>query len=345
MRINQRGNITPATPTTQNMIYPIDRFIILNEGSTVSYFQRSIDTNTTPALLSNSNFIFRNCIQLRRDTAGAGDDYVAIEQAIEGFNISDLLFGTSSASPITLSFWLYTDMATGDPGLGQYHILVRNGNNTQYYFANYTISASNTWQYITLTIPGCTVGTWDTTTSIGLAIRFMFAANSSKYRSTASYNSWHTPSSFLQDYPDSSKRLTSGKSVWITGVQLEKGSVATPFEFRPYPIELQLCQRYCQLRGNGILGRLTSDLKAFQSGFSIVPPMRSTTITASKLTPTSTITFGVLGFQDQTTDSGASIAISPAGKYFAIIWSTPFTGAQSGAICIMYNDIILSSEF
>jgi hypothetical protein len=171
-------------------------------------------------------------------SVGSGD-FFTIGQRIEGLNVADLGWGTANASAVTLSFKVYSSL-TGTFG----GALTNSAINRSYPFT-YTISSANTWTTISVTIAGDTSGTWLTTNGIGLRIYFGLGAGST-YSGTA--GSW-SGSTYLSATGATSVVGTNGATFYITGVQLEKGSTATSFDYRPYGTELQLCQRYYQQFG------------------------------------------------------------------------------------------------
>ena len=169
-------------------------------------------------------------------------DFFALQQMIEGFNFNDLQWGTANASTVTLSFTVKSSL-TGTFGGS----LVNSAFNRSYPFT-YTISAANTWETKTVTIAGDTSGTWiGTTNGIGCRVYFNLGAGST-YSGTA--GAW-AGAAYTSATGATSVVGTNGATFFITGVQLEKGSTATSFDYRPYGTELQLCQRYLPcLNGN-----------------------------------------------------------------------------------------------
>jgi hypothetical protein len=166
-------------------------------------------------------------------TAG---DYYHLAQSIEGYNVADLMWGTPYASPVTISFWVRSSIA------GLFGGALIDSANTQSYVLAYTINAPNTWEYKTITVPGCTSGSnWNTTNSTGIKIR-LGVGTGPTYSGPAS-GSWYAGAYFNVTGARSVVSV-SGATFYITGVKLEKGTLATPFEVRPYNVELSLCQRY-----------------------------------------------------------------------------------------------------
>jgi len=160
-----------------------------------------------------------------------------IAQRVEGFNIADLGWGTASAQPITVSFWVRSSV-TGTFG-GAITNVAAGGTWRSYPFT-YTISASNTWEYKTITIPGDTVSVWNVTNGVGIELSFAIGVSAS-WGGTP--NTWQNS----EVYGASgcvNLMATNGATFYITGVQLEEGTAASPFENRLYGTELALCQRY-----------------------------------------------------------------------------------------------------
>ena len=157
-----------------------------------------------------------------------------IGQFIEGFNVADLDFGLATAKTVTLSFWVRSSLTGTFAGS-----ILNNGNDRSYPFT-YTINSANTFEYKTVTITGDTSGTWTRDSSIGLRVLFNLGQGST-YSTTA--NAW--ASGYYGSVTGTTNLLaTSGATFYLTGVQLEKGTTASTFEFRSYQKELILCQRY-----------------------------------------------------------------------------------------------------
>ena len=166
----------------------------------------------------------------------SGTEYVAIRQKIEGYNVADLGFGTASASTVTLSFWVRSSIT------GTFGGVFLNSAQNRVYPYTYTISSANTFEYKTVTIAGDTTGTWVTDNGTGLDVWFSLGVGST-YSGTA--GAWS--SSFALSATGAASIMgTNGATFYITGVQLEKGSTATSFDYRPYGTEFLLCQRYYQ---------------------------------------------------------------------------------------------------
>jgi len=225
MVIDQRNNGASVTQTVAQT-YVTDRFAIF--GSVTSKFTAQQST-TAPTGFINSLLITSSSAY----TVGTSE-FFQFRQTIEGLNVADLAWGTASAQTVTLSFWTRSSL-TGTFG----GAVGNNAGNRSYPFT-YTISAANTWEYKTVTIAGDTTGTWLTNTSGGIWLYFGLGVGST-YSGTA--GAWAAA-----DYRSATGAVsvvgTSGATFYVTGVQLERGSVATSFDFRSYGNELILCQRY-----------------------------------------------------------------------------------------------------
>jgi hypothetical protein len=224
MAVNQRNTAVTTTET-----YGVDRFIFVKGNDATESAAQSTDA---PAGFSYS---FRNTISVGDASIGA-TQFSGFKQNIEGYNIADLAFGTSSAKSVTVSFWIrssVTGVYTGD---------IANSDFSRMCPFNFTINSANTWEYKTNTFPGCTDGTWNTTNGIGIAFQIYSALGSTYASGTA--NTWGTSGSNFGCGSPVNGIASNGNIFAWTGVQLEKGSQATPFEYRPYGKELMLCQRY-----------------------------------------------------------------------------------------------------
>jgi hypothetical protein len=166
-----------------------------------------------------------------------GNDYFGVYQYVEGFNVADLGYGAAGAATVTFSFWVKSSLT------GSFGGSLENGAQNRCYSFAYTISAANTWEYKTVTAVGDTTGTWAKDNSAGFTVWFGLGAAGTR---VGTAGSWGTQSaSGLQPTGTTNVVGTNGATFYITGVQLEAGSVASPFERRDYGRELLMCYRYC----------------------------------------------------------------------------------------------------
>jgi len=226
MVIDQRNAGASVTP---NNSYTLDRWLYENVQTGKVTIQQNAGAVTPPTGFTN----YLGVTSTSAYSVLSGDTFL-ITTRIEGYNMAYFAFGTASASYITLSFWVRSSL-TGTFG-GSFG----NVNATRCFAFSYTINAANTWEQKTVTIAGDTSGTWNTTTGRGLSIAFGLGSGST-YTGTA--GSWQA-ANLVQPTGSVSLVGTNGATFYITGVQLEKGSTATSFDYRPYGTELIMCQRY-----------------------------------------------------------------------------------------------------
>jgi hypothetical protein len=230
MRIDQRnaGASVAANPVVS--IYTIDRWLAANSNATSRFtIQQNAGAVTPPVSFSN----YLGITSTSAYSITSSDEFALI-QRVEGFNVSDFGWGTVNAQTVTLSFWIRSSLT------GSFGVVIRNANGTRSYPVLYTVSAANTWEYKTVTIPGETSGTWLTTNGSGLSITFGLGIGSTLSGASGAWANANTPGVTGA----TSVVGTSGATFYITGVQLEAGSVATPFERRPIGQEEILCKRY-----------------------------------------------------------------------------------------------------
>jgi len=225
MRIDQRNAGASVAITTAGN-YTVDRwsgnatqnskYTVQQDASTPADFTSSLKSTSSSSYSVTSSDIFW------------------LAQAIEGLNTSDLAWGSASAKSVTLSFWVRSSLT------GTFGGALRNSAGNRSYPFSYTISTANTWEYKTVSIDGDTSGTWLSTNGIGINLNFGLGVGST-YSGTA--GAW-AAANYISATGATSVVGTNGATFYITGVQLEPGSVATPFERRSYGQELALCQRY-----------------------------------------------------------------------------------------------------
>ena len=225
MVIDQRNAGASVTPA--NDAFTLDRWKTIALQASKFTIQQNAGAVTPPAGFSN----YLGVTSSSAYSVLTGDTF-AVMQPIEGFNGTDLAWGTASASSVTLSFWVRSSL-TGVFGGSLW-------NGSRGYVFTYSISSANTWEYKTVTIAGDTSGTYNSTNSLFTQVRFGLGSGAT-FSGTA--GSWGT-SNLVQPTGATSVVGTNGATFYITGVQLERGSTATSFDFRSYGTELALCQRY-----------------------------------------------------------------------------------------------------
>jgi|TARA_B100000073_G_C23688767_1_gene555567 hypothetical protein len=232
MQVAQRG--TSSTPTIGGY-YTVDRFSIRNQNSYIG------DVAPTYAQVEEApaGFKYSQKVTIGTGTNPTGNDNLWLQQAIEGNNCSHLGFGTASAQTVTLSFWVRASVQ------GNYDVFFQNNARDRHYISQYSVSAANTWEYKTITIPGDTTGTWLTDSGLGMYVGFVSTIASGSSFATSTLNAWGSGDK-RGSTTCTALGTTTGATFQITGVQLEVGEQATPFEHRSFGDELARCQRYHQ---------------------------------------------------------------------------------------------------
>jgi hypothetical protein len=167
----------------------------------------------------------------------ASDSYYSFAQRIEGYNFADFNFGLASAKSFTVSFWIYSSIT------GTFPFYCFNSGYSRSYVSTFTVNAANTWEQKTITVAGDTAGSWvGATNGIGIEVGITLAAGSNWFAPSA--NTWSSTNFGLGLSGATNFLATNGATMYVTGFQLEAGTVATSFDFRSYGTELQLCYRY-----------------------------------------------------------------------------------------------------
>ena len=246
MRIDQRNAGALINPAVSG--YTVDRWYYYQSQTSKGTIGQNAGSVTPPVGFSNYlGFTSTSAYSIN------STDQFFIQQYIEGFNFADLGFGSANAKTVTLSFQVYSSLT------GTFGGVLQNSAATRSYPFTYTISTANTWTSVLVTIAGDTTGTWIGATN-GTGIKVVFSLGSGTAQS-ATAGAW-TGTSFITSATGATSVVAvNGATFYITGVQLEIGSTATPFERRLYNQELANCQRYYQK-----FTSLTGNYVAFGSG-------------------------------------------------------------------------------
>jgi hypothetical protein len=309
MRIDQR-NAGASVTNPSGITYDVDRWGA--RGSVASKYTLQQST-TAPAGFINSIV----ATSLSAYTVGASEVF-NIAQFIEGTNIADLGWGTASAKSVTLSFWVRSSLT------GTFGGALRNSAGDRSYPFTYTISSADTWEYKTITIAGDTSGTWLTTTGIGIAVFISLGAGATL---SGTAGSW-AGANYQSATGATSVVGTNGATFYITGVQLEVGSVATPFERRPYGTELSLCQRYLPepiVNGTIIMGTALSNTSSY-ARLTFTIPVRTppTGISVSAANH-----FSVYSFNNTTSGAATSVAFASGDSIGGWVQITTTAGSPT----------------
>jgi len=247
MEIDQR-NAGASVSVDGGASYTLDRYLCQDNTDGSFSVQRS---TTAPTGFVNSLLVTIT----GTDSSLTTTQFGRVVQRIEGTSISDLAWGTASAKSVTLSFWVRSSVT------GTFGGSLNNNDGNRIYAFTYTISSANTWEQKTVTVAGDTTGTWLTTTGTGIELNFGLGAGPDR---SVTAGSWGTSLAYSATGA-TNLFATSGATWYITGVQLEVGSVATEFERRLYGTELALCQRYYDKSYNANTALGTVNFQGFRA--------------------------------------------------------------------------------
>jgi hypothetical protein len=222
MVLDQR-NAGASVTVNNNQQFPVDRFIVQSSTSTQFTAQQSTTAPTG----------FYNSLLITTSSANASA-FNAVWQRIEANNTNDLGLGTAAASTFTVSFWVRSSVT------GTFGFYLQNNASSYSYVTTYTINTANTFEYKTITVVGPTAGTWLTTNNCSLQVAWSLGGTGG---TTSTLGSWQAANVYNATGSTGISN-TASATFYITGVQLEAGTTASPFEYRQYGTEFVLCQRY-----------------------------------------------------------------------------------------------------
>ena len=224
MVIDQRNAGASVTPTNGQYVTDRWKYLLTQTSKLTSQQSTTAANNYTNSLLTTSSSAY----------SITSTDAFVLQQFIEGFNVADLGWGTASAQTVTLSFWVRSSLT------GTFGGALTNSAIDRSYPFSYTISAANTWEQKSVTIAGDTSGTWLKDSGIGIRLSFGLGVGSTLVGTAGAWSG----SYLLSATGATSVVATNGATFYITGVQLEQNTSATPFERRLYNQELANCIRY-----------------------------------------------------------------------------------------------------
>jgi len=280
MQVAQRGTSETGIAASSDY-FTADRWKVALRANevgtwTMKQVEDGTDSETTPDGFSNA--LKMDCTIA--DTSLAANTFFLIQHVIEAQNLQHLKFGTSSALPFTVSFWVKSSKT------GAYTVEIASGDFSEENTQSYTIDAADTWEHKTLTFSGLTTQEIDNDNGAGMYVQWWLGAGSN-YNSGAFVEDTWTTTDTTRAHPNQVNLADSTSNDWyITGVQLEVGSVATEFEHRSFGEELALCQRYFwktyeyetavgSVTNDSALGRFIDDTQSYASIQIPYNPMRS----------------------------------------------------------------------
>lgn len=263
MQIAQRG--TSVASITTGDYRTVDRFRFIPSSMGTWTMSQETDGPTGSGLTKSTKLLCTTA-----DASPAAGDYVRFEQRIEGQNLQHLKKGTASAEQLTLSFWVKSNVT------GTYIVELNDDTNNRSVSKSYTVNASATWEYKTITFPADTTGTIVNDNNMGLRIIFWQGVGTD-YSSGTLGTTWATLTNANRAVGQTNLAAANNNYWQITGVQLEIGPVATGYEFKPFDVELTQCKRYYE--------------KSYNQG---VNPGTSTTASSIRFrAPSSSVEIGV----------------------------------------------------
>jgi hypothetical protein len=322
MRIDQRNAGASVTiPSTLGQ-YTLDRWTVQSIGASKFTVQQTPSaTETGYATRVSAGFTNYLAITSLAATSISSGDYYALIQRVEGFNFSDLAWGTASAKPVILSFLVYSSLT------GTFSASLKNASDNRSYPFTFTVGSANTWTSVSVSIAGDTSGTWVVNNGIGVILTFDIGCGST-YRSSSA-NAWQA-GNYYGITSAISVIATNGATFYITGVQLEAGSVASPFERRDYGRELIMCQRYLPAfngASNFFAGQAINTTTTYaQLNFPVTTRVAPTGITTSAVSGSNFISYNSAGSGVNVTALSFVFA-SPAN---ALLTTTTASGLTAG---------------
>jgi hypothetical protein len=231
MQIAQRG--TSVASITTDGYRTVDRYYFGPNSMGTWTMSQENDAPTGSGFRNSAKVLCTTA-----DASPAAGDYVLFVQRFEGQNLQQLKKGTSAAEQLTLSFWVKSNVT------GTYIAELQDYDNSRQVSKSYTVLASGVWERKTITFPADTTGVLDNDNNTGIALNMWLGAGSTFTSGTLNSSSWATGTDANKAVGQTNLAAATSNYWQITGVQLEVGDTATPFEFKPFDKELEECRRY-----------------------------------------------------------------------------------------------------
>jgi len=325
MQIAQRGTSVSGITATTGLYSTVDRWKIIIIGSGTYTQTQETDVPTGQGFTSSYKTLCTTANPSHLST-----DLVNIRHLIEAQNLKHLKFGTSNAESITLSFWVKSNKT----GTGTVNLRQPDAGNRQV-SPTYTIDTADTWEKKTITIAGDTSGGFSNNNGEGLTVEW-FLNSGTNYSTGTNQTSWTSYNATDRNASNLDIGASVSDYLQITGVQLEVGENATPFEYRPYDMELARCKRYYQLHGRGPVG-IWNGATNIESHFIFSPEMRAT--------PTFTVSGGTVNISNKTngntancTPSVVNFGGSNKGASYAQVTNANITSPSIGHLAQFRTD-------
>ena len=314
MQVAQRG--TSVASSSGSVVRCVDRYRCFARGAGAATFSQT-STVPTGQGFANSLRVDVTTVDSSLDT----NDLYMIDQRLEGQDLQQLAKGTSNAKAITASFWVRSTKT------GTYILTLFDDDNSRFIAKSYSISSADTWEYKTITFEGDTTGALDNDNNSSFTLRWFLAAGTS-YTSGTLATSWGAGVTANQAVGQTNFFDSTSNDFYLTAVQLELGSSATPFEHRSYGDELTRCQRYFYSNVETFLGKPpASSTTQIATVIQYPVEMRANPAFSSSGTPKADPYVGA-----SITASSSSIAFFNTSKLTAAIQFSNFSGLTNSSI-------------
>jgi len=234
--VSQRSTSTASLSSGNNFVLDRTRFQLTNGGTwTMS------QSTTVPTGQGFSHSLKLDCTTA--DTSLGSTDYLLVQQLIEGQDVQQFAFGTSDAKSVTVSFWIRSNKT------GTYTLEVQQQNSSNGFYQNaktFTISSANTWEKKEITFVGNTSQNIINSNAVGFYVTIWLGTGTSRTSGTFTNGTWHNTTANRISSSNVNLADSTDNELYLTGLQMEVGEQATPFEHRSFGEELGLCQRYYQ---------------------------------------------------------------------------------------------------
>ena len=331
MSIAQRGTSFTGLSNGDSQ-YTLDRFKFQEAGAPTYQFTMSQDTDV-PSGQGFAKSLKMDCTTAQGSLAAA--DGVRIEQRFEGQNLQYLKKGTSNAESLTLSFWVKSNKT------GTYIAEIFDNDNSRQISKSYTIDSASTWEKKTITYAGDTSGSLDNNNSHSLDVRLWLGAGSN-FTSGTLNTSWNSVTAANRVVGQVNLADSTANEWYITGVQLEAGTTASDFEFLPYDVNLQRCQRYYYT-----LLPLNSNNKYFLTGYyystgyiycnTLFPTIMRASPSLEQVGGTNYFSFYSAASGDTFDDFTNTQTLNPNSAFFGNATDVSGTAGNAGAVYCINN--------
>jgi hypothetical protein len=266
---------------------------------------------------------------------------LAIQQPIEGQNLQYLKKGTSSAESLTVSFWVRSNKT------GTYIVELYDGDNARQASQSYTISSADTWEKKTLTYAGDTTGAFDNDNGNSLSLNFWLVAGTN-FTSGTLQTSFTSNTNANRAVGQVNLADSTSNEWYVTGIQLEAGDVASDFEFLPFDVNLQRCQRYFQFRGGAGNVAIASGMSTATNVGCFVIPYFSTMRSAPSLSFSSVMATDNTNYDSNVSSTAAIQSSNNSTRVYFNTASTNMTQYRPAFLTVLgsatSSGITLSAE-